>query len=403
MLSLTLPALLTAVAMAVDAAALAHAAVAQGTIRDESSKGYAFIELVLPERAPFVGEPFTLLLRAGVDVDVLEANLVQPFRQPLDVPVQLDHLWFDSGATATALGPARAVGAAADGSIPETLDVARVALGADIAVAARHVERGAEGRRFTVLEFERTFVADAAGALVVPEARLGFAYAVEFREDLVAGRVALDRHDAFVRGEPKEFTVRALPEAGRPFSFTGAVGRFTLAAELAPERIPSDATALLTVTLTAEGSIAAAVERFTGPRLDRFASFDVVASRAATAGFVRTFEVELAPTREGTLPLGPIEFAAFDPVAERYVELETPRLSVHVGLPSEVEPGPNGVRTPSAPGADDARVGAGFSIESELLPLLLAAAVLVVALALVLIAALRRRNRAREDRATGPN
>lgn len=388
MLSLTLPALLTAVVLAFDAAALAHAAVAQGAPRDESSKGYAFIEVVLPERAPFVGEPFTLLLRAGVDVDVLEANLVQLFRQPLDVPVQLDHPWFDGAATATALGPARAVGAAADGSIPETLEVARVALGADLAVAARHVERGAEGRRFTVLEFERTFVADVPGASTVPEPRLGFAYAVEFREDLVAGRVALDRHDAFVRGGPKELTVRALPEAGRPFSFTGAVGRFTLAAELEPERPPTDATVLLTVTLTAEGPGAAAVERFTGPRLDRFASFDVIASREATAGLVRTFEVELAPQREGTLPVGPIEFASFDPIDERYVELATPWLEVHVGALPEVVPRPNRGPTPSADGSQG---GAGISFERDLILLLAGYAVAIIALALLSIKVLRRR------------
>jgi hypothetical protein len=407
--STTLHVLLTAAALALGAAALPSSAAAQGTPRDETSKGYAFIEVVLPERSPFVGEPFTLRLRAGVDVDVLEANLVQLFRQPLDVPVQLDHPWFEGGAalppgaapasasSPLALAPARAAGgahveASADAPGSVTGDVARVALGADLATAARHVERGAEARRFTVLELERTFVADAPGVLNVPEARLGFAYAVEFREDLVAGRVALDRHDAFVRAGAKELTVRALPETGRPFSFTGAVGRFTLAAELTPERIPLDATALLTVTLTAESLHAAAVERFTGPRLDRFDGFDVVASREATAGLVRTFEVELAPTRAGTLPVGPIEFASFDPSAERYVELATPRLDVHVGTPPAVEPGPSGKRALTARGAGAAPVDDGLGFDVALPALLqFAAGIVVVALALVLITAMRRR------------
>jgi hypothetical protein len=279
---------------------------------------------------------------------------VQLFRQQLDVPVQVEHPWLVgagaplAGASAVApLGPARAVGASPDvggtngadpdGSTPADADSARIALGADLARAARHAERGADGRRFTVLELQRTFVADAAGIQTVPEARLGFAYALEFRDDLVGGRVPLDRHDAFVRGAPQELVVRPLPEAGLPFSFTGAVGRFSLTAAVSPERVASGGATTLSVTLTAEEPYAAGLERIPGPRLDRFSGFDVVATRDTLVGLARTFVVELTPTSTGRLTLPPIEFATFDPREERYVEHTTKKLHVVVDAPQDVE------------------------------------------------------------------
>jgi hypothetical protein len=390
----TLHALLTAATLVFGTHTPLASAVAQGTPSDETNKGYAFIEVVLPQRAPYVGEPFIVRLRAGVDVDVLEANLVQPFRQPLDVPVQLDHPWFEAASVPNggpdALGPARAAGAGApaDDTAAAALDVARVALGAELASAARHVERGTDGRRFTVLEFQRTFVADAPGALVVPEARLGFAYALEFRDDLVAGRVALDRHDAFVRGGPQELSVRALPEDGRPFSFTGAVGRFTLAASIGPERIPSGATVQLAVELTSLDPHVAAVEGFSGPRLDRFPGFDVVASRESTNGPTRTFEIELAPTSVGKLSVGPIEFAAYDPVAERYVELATPRLELLVVSPRAGD----GDRSTPTQGAGSSRAPEDLHSPFDRDFLLTAgASALILSVVIVLVLALRRR------------
>lgn len=360
------------------------AAAAQGVPRDETSKGYAFVEVVLPERAPFVGEPFVVRLRAGVDIDVLEANLVQPFRQPLDVPVQLDHPWFEGAPTRPApLGAARAAGATGDPARTEEpgdaagLTLARVALGAELARGARHAERGADGRRFTVLEFERTFVADTAGTMPVPEARLAFAYAVEFRDDLVSGRVPLDRHDAFVRGAEQALVVRALPEAGRPFAFTGAVGDYALTTALSGGL--GGAPLVLSVAITA----ADVLGPFGAPRLDRFQGFEVLAVRDTSEGRTRTFEVELARGPGTPLRLAPVEFAAFDPARERYVELPG---GVHIVPQAARTPGattgaPATSSTPApSPGTRSVPVGGGAAI-----PLGVLAAVAVLALAALVV------------------
>lgn len=318
----------------------------QGTPRDETDRGYAFIEVVLPPRAPFVGEPFVLRLRAGVDGDVLESNLVQLFRQRLDVPVQLDHPWFEgprpnsAPGGVNAIGPPRAAGASTPDLAPEepTEDraLARVALGAEILPTARHIERGADGRRFSVFEFERTYSADAAGVHAIPAPRLGFAYALEFRDDLVAGRVPVDRRDAFVLGASQSLTVRALPEAGRPFSFHGAIGRFSLEARVSATDIALDETTLLSVTVTAAGELG----EFATLRVDRVPGFTVRGTRETTVGRARTIECELAPMGAGTLVIRPLEFAYFDPEREAYIELATAPFTVNVAAGAASAPAP---------------------------------------------------------------
>jgi hypothetical protein len=305
----------------------------QGPPADETTKGYAWTDVRLPDRAPFVGECFVVRLAGAVDVDVLEANLVQPFRQPLDVPVQLEHPWFSgSPARPVALGPARSAGAAAAAESGGAVGAvgaspsARVALGGELASGARRVEREPDGRRFTVVSFERTFVADGSAPLAVPAPRMGFAYANEFREDLIGGRVPVDRHDAFVLGEAKELAFRALPEAGRPYSFTGAVGRFTLDAELRPGHAAVGDDVELTVTVRADGPVGP----YDAPALDRFPGFDVLGLVEEADGDERRFIVQLVPRSVGLLAVAPVEFTAFDPVREQYVRLATPNLTIEV-------------------------------------------------------------------------
>ncbi|MEZ6014698.1 MAG: hypothetical protein R3F49_06275 [Planctomycetota bacterium] len=307
---------------------LGLAPAAQVTPSDETAKGYAFIEVRGPERAPFVGEPFTLRLRAGVDVDVLETNLVQLFRQALDVPVQLDHPWFEGAPEhLTARGPTRAV--VEEAPLEGGSAVARVALGGELIQAGRMLERGPSGQRFTVVEFERDFVATSAGAYTIPEARLGFAYAVEFRDDLVAGRVPIDRRDAFVHSPAAPLTVRALPESGQPFSFTGAIGTYALDARLSRSDLSVGEEATLEVVVTAVGA-AGALGAFELPRVPEVRGARFGARHTVDGPTSRTLSVQLVGVTAGATSVGPIDFAYFDPGAGRYVELSSPALPLRV-------------------------------------------------------------------------
>ncbi len=312
--------------------------------QDETAKGYAFVEALLPERAPFVGEAFTVRLRAGVDVDVLEGNLVQLFRRALDIPVQLDHPWFE-GVPGGVPGGLTALGPPAP---PTGSGDTFVALGAEPAAAVRSLERGRDGRRFTVVEFERTFLATEPATFVCPAPRLLFAYALEFRDDLVAGRVPLDRHDAFVLGAASELAVRGVPEAGRPFSFTGAVGDLTLRASAEPTRLRIGETARLVVTIDS----AAVPATYALPRIERVAGFDLRSRTEDLEGSQRRVTLELVATAAGRHTVPPIELAAFDPTAERYVEHRTAPLVLEVvgdaaspqPPPGASEPGKRGPR-----------------------------------------------------------
>ncbi|MGH7554467.1 MAG: BatD family protein, partial [Longimicrobiales bacterium] len=88
--------------------------------------------------------------------------------------------------------------------------------------------RSMNGDVYETQTFRRAYFPLAAGSFVMPPARIlyeirrGFLYAPEGRE-LVSDSLRV--------------VVRPIPEEGQPSSFTGAVGRFTIAARLEPELV----------------------------------------------------------------------------------------------------------------------------------------------------------------------
>ena len=86
-------------------------------------------------------------------------------------------------------------------------------------------------------ELDVTLPTDVPGELLLEPARLRFAYATEFAEDLVQERRALDRNDVYVRAEELRLTVLPLPEAGRPPAYAGALGAFELGLEATPREL----------------------------------------------------------------------------------------------------------------------------------------------------------------------
>jgi len=384
----------------------------QTPAQDESAKGYAFIEVVLPERAPYVGEPFRVVLRAGVDVDVLAGNLVQLFRQPLEVPVQLEHPWFDATPKRPlARGSARPARAQADHAmgvgapsepkpsepkpsepkpsepkpgeptpgIPMDVRTADVALGGAVVPAARSVERDNAGRRFDVLELERWFIAEEAGELALAAPRLGFAYATEFRDDLVAGRLPADRKDAFVLGAARTLDVRPLPEEGRPIGYLGAFGRFTVEASVSPTEVTTDASLRLVLTVTG----APGFEPGAAPRLDRLEGFQLLALTSRQEGAHTIHEAQLRATRAGPASIPSVEFVSFEPEAAVYVTRTS------AALPIEVMPPPAGSATSTPGPTPRSPMSSGIS----LVTVLIAAAVIIVVIIAVIATVSRGRNR----------
>ena len=267
--------------------------------RDETAAGYASLELRTERSSYFVQEPISVQLRFGFDALNLQDKLVPIFRQPMDLPFQLQAPWLAQLPGALALGEAPL--AATDSFKSFVLN--------DALARARSVEDSrVDGRHFRMFEIERKFLATSAGRLELPESRLRFAYAVLWNEGFATDRVAVDRVEAFVRGVSRTLSILPLPEEGRPENFCGAVGRLALRSELSANEVELGSSLKLALHITGEGNL----ETFELPRLERIEGWSVNGSTDHRTAEERTIEYDLAPQSALVTRLPQVSFAFFD-------------------------------------------------------------------------------------------
>ncbi len=238
----------------------------------------------------FVHESIPIEVRIGVAQDFLERGLLQPFHRHLDLPLLLEASWLP------------AVPSGDD-------DGFRFALNGAEAWAQADGAELREGRAWSFYTYRAVLRADAPGALDLPALALRYAVGTGFREDPIRGRVAAGRLDRQIASEPLRLTILALPVAGRPAGFRGAVGQFEIAAAAAPlELAPGDS---LTLRLTIRG--AAPAGSFEPPDLARWLGFELRGQLDDRGSPVRIVQYEfvLRDARAAAVPA--VEFCYFDP------------------------------------------------------------------------------------------
>ncbi len=132
--------------------------------------------------------------------------------------------------------------------------------------------------------------------------------------------------------------VMALPEAGRPDSFHGAIGEFALSATAKPMRVGVGDPITLSLVVTDLGG-GAALSQLQPPALDstelqRDFRMPTAPLAGTIAGATKTFTQTLRPVRAGIDQIPPIEFAWFDPRAGQYRTAVTKPIEIVV-VPSE--------------------------------------------------------------------
>jgi hypothetical protein len=285
------------VAVCVATSAAAQVTVRQDGAQDLTEDGRVLVEIGTSRDTYFVGEPISLRLRVSIEREFLRTNLVQMFRQRLDIPAQLVVPWIDDLPGAIAIAPA------------PTESGHSLALNEDVTGATLRDDRESDGRKFAVVEIERRYLGARPGELRVPAPIVRFAYATHFEDDFVSGPVARNRTEAFVRGEPLVLTIAPLPEDGRPREFTGAVGRFSCWGEARPAVVEVGESVKLVLRIEGEGNLAS----FDPPRLDDFAGFDLHGVIDDQGAARRTITYDLAPRSADITQVPPIPFAFFDP------------------------------------------------------------------------------------------
>lgn len=268
--------------------------------RDASGEGQVFLECALERTTFYVHEPIRVRLRFGFEQRFASESLLPLFRPPMDLPVQLQAAWLADlpGAIARAV-EAQAGANAAEKSFVLNDDLAR----------AREVDaRTTLGLEYRVFEFERVFLATAAGELTLPPALLRFAFATRFDDGFLDERIPADRTEAFVLCPARTLTIVPLPEQDRPPQFCGAVGSLTLRSEVSAHELEWGSSLKLRLLVSGSGNL----ELFDMPRLDSIDGWRVLGSTEIRSSSLRTIEYDIAPRSADVQRVPSIGLAVFD-------------------------------------------------------------------------------------------
>ncbi len=290
----------------------------------------AFVALEAPTAPVVVGQAVEVRVQIGLEQELATKQLIQLFRQKLDVAVRLDTPWAElpEGLVARGVPPgfegkARAV---VDGSL----------------AGLRRLDDEVRGER-TFLRYETAvrLLPERSGRFELAAPVLHFAWASAFDEDFFGDPVPRDRNDARIEGEALVIEVEALPAEGRPAGFSGLVGRFTWTAvrgEGAADLRVGDVLPI-EFTLAGEGDLSG----FTPPEWRAGAFHGRGVREIDAAAGTRAFRYELIALRAGDVAVPGFSLSVFEPgVGYRQLSTEA--------IPLRVAPRADGVEAIDAAG-----------------------------------------------------
>lgn len=156
--------------------------------------------------------------------------------------------------------------------------------------------------------------------------------------------------DLFSRSDAATLIVREPPLEGRPPEWSGAIGRFLLAAEVSPRQARVGDPLTLTLRVAGTGNQGELVAPELADRPEFVSAFRVHPGTAETKDGQRVFTWSLRPLAASVTAVPPIRFAWFDPVERTYVTTATEALPLEVSAAVALDPGAI-VAAPAAPRA----------------------------------------------------
>lgn len=144
-----------------------------------------------------------------------------------------------------------------------------------------------------------------------------------------------------VSAAPLELTIRPLPAAGKPASFYGAVGTgYTFTAQLDRPQTQAGEAVTWSATVQGPGNLKT-TQDLTFPPVTGITAYP----SAPAAGYLpntkdrsyKTFQAELVPASSGTYTLPPVQWSYFDPQKGAYQALSTDALTLTVTPSTQTE------------------------------------------------------------------
>jgi hypothetical protein len=273
-------------------------------------------------------------------------------------------------------------------------------------------EQVIDGKSWIVYEIEAPFTADRAGPVSLGDLRVAWRYPTS----LTVGRDFFGSPELTLSGvRPVTATLaespivaRALPDAGRPASFRGAVGQFELRVAAKPTQIAVGDPITLSISVVDRSRGGEELKTLQPPPVDAEvlgSAFRVPSDPLAGTvdGAMKTFTQTIRPTTTNVTQIPPIEFSWFDPAKGQYVTTRSQPIDIRVSpserlandriegataVPAAARPGASrtevdgGLVANAAPTAEllrdgRLRLGAGTAIVFGIPPMLAAAALLL--------------------------
>ena len=136
-----------------------------------------------------------------------------------------------------------------------------------------------------------------------------------------------------LHSNPITINVKPLPAAGRPLDFTGAVGQFSLKAEVDRTEVNTNDGITLKVSVSGTGNLNL-IEK---PAINFPPDFEVYDpkiidnfnNKGGTSG-TRTYEYLIIPRASGVFAIDPIQFSYFNPLEQKYTVLSSEKFKLRV-------------------------------------------------------------------------
>ncbi|MBN2293870.1 MAG: BatD family protein [Pirellulales bacterium] len=181
-------------------------------------------------------------------------------------------------------------------------------------------------QEYWAYRFRRTFIPKIPGKYTFGPAALKGLFA-----DGVSAEGRLKGQDIYTIARPLTITIKDVPEQGRPDSYVGLVGKFSVDAALSPKKAKVGDPMTLTLKVTGQGTLenARAPDLAAVPEIaKRFKVYD--ATEKTDSGSI-SFTYSLRPLEMGDEPFPSIPISYFDVEADRYETIKTDPIEISIG------------------------------------------------------------------------
>lgn len=272
-------------------------------VKDIQGADFGYLEVRASAPRVVEGQPFTVELLFG-----WEENEQISFAE-LNLP------WWDSLPGALEVG---------ESTPPQQSRVDGIVVNGRLQLSAEQIAaRTRNGRNFVTLRLTKTYLPTRSGTLEFPTSFF------EFGRRRQVSLFDTRRESHFVQAEPFAVEVVALPSAGQPLDFSGAVGTLTVRASADTRDVQVGDSIKLAVEWSGQGNL----EYFRAPDLasqDAFRGFRVYGTTEEKSFERRTVTYDLAPLSSDVREIPGVPLSVFEPESGRYTTLVSEAIPVRV-------------------------------------------------------------------------